>query len=598
VRPPANGAATGQPGGGPPRPNIVVFYLDDVGAHDNRLWNDPDRTPAIAHTFVENGVYFPNAIGEDPLCCPGRGNLLTGLHTHNNGVVENNGHLFNPHVTIGSALQGVGYETLYMGKYFNFVERFTEAEWTQHTADWDHIQATHGYTDKVRTENGWKTYPNEHPTVFIAEQTAQYIRETDSNKPVFAVVAPFNLHAPNKPVPQPQSRLDKCDGIGAWKPPNYNEADVSDKPSYVRKRKLLTATNGYSMRAHCESMFGVDDMVQTVIDALEDEGRLDNTLLVFTADNGMAWGAHRLPRKSSPYSTPVPLFLSWPARWGAGARTENEIVSSIDLAPTFCQYAGCTLSNYATGQSQPDGVSYAGILDGTVNNLARDAVLETLARPVSVVPVWYGLRTTAANPLGLWHYVAYKNGERELYDLESDPYEMQNVVSDSANSAVVVALHQRLDQLLREGRVNRPDASLSPPKFKTIFQGYNVFDSAPATRQTLLVKGNQVASYNVTATIENNAGDTDSYVVKATLAGNAMINVRFLVSGNDVTSAVLGTGYSLGNIVRDNWKTMRIEFTVQSGTPANATRDVTLTVTSQSVANRDDVVVAKFKKAK
>src|SRR6187402_2509060 len=78
------------------RPNIVMFYLDDLSPHDARLWSNPALTPNLYHYFVEHGIRFTNAIGESPLCCPGRASLLTGLHTHNNGVFRNNIHFLHP----------------------------------------------------------------------------------------------------------------------------------------------------------------------------------------------------------------------------------------------------------------------------------------------------------------------------------------------------------------------------------------------------------------------------------------------------------------------------------------------------------------------
>src|SRR5688572_15967306 len=87
------------------RPNIVMFYIDDAAPHDGRLWTDPQRTPAIHDTFVAHGIDFTNAFGEDPLCCPARGSILTGLHTHNNGVDLNDGRLFSAEETLPGELK-------------------------------------------------------------------------------------------------------------------------------------------------------------------------------------------------------------------------------------------------------------------------------------------------------------------------------------------------------------------------------------------------------------------------------------------------------------------------------------------------------------
>ena len=99
------GAVAGEPEG---PPNIVMIYMDDVSAMKGaakRLWDDPAITPTITNTFVKHGIEFTNAIGETPLCCPGRGSLLTGQHTINHGVLRNEGQLFNPGEHIGKALK-------------------------------------------------------------------------------------------------------------------------------------------------------------------------------------------------------------------------------------------------------------------------------------------------------------------------------------------------------------------------------------------------------------------------------------------------------------------------------------------------------------
>ncbi len=189
-------------------------------------------------------------------------------------------------------------------------------------------------------------------------------------------------------------------------------------------------------------------------DELQAEGRLDNTLLVFSTDNGMAWGQHRMSLKELPYATHVPLYMAWPARWGSRPRTVDEYTSNIDMAPTFCDAGGCALGPYPTGQSGPDGVSLLPLLDGRVPNLGRDALLETEWRKHP----WAAVRTTNLNPLGLWHYVEYQSGFRELYNLapDADPWEMDNVAYDPDHAGLISQLHVRLIELLAEGRVDTP----------------------------------------------------------------------------------------------------------------------------------------------
>jgi len=198
----------------------------------------------------------------------------------------------------------------------------------------------------------------------------------------------------------------------------------------------------------------VDRAIGEVLDELRAENRLDNTLLMFTADNGMTWGQHRLGEtKEWPYATPLPLYVRWPAaHWGDTPQTVSEVVSDIDYAPTFCALAGpaCVLGPFNRGSTGPDGVSLVGLLNGDATNLGRDAVLEeSFSSPENS---WSGLRTTELfDPDARWHYVEYANGERELYDSVNDPWELQNLAGDAAYDDLMATLHARLAQLRVEG---------------------------------------------------------------------------------------------------------------------------------------------------
>ena len=439
------------------RPNIVVFYVDDVSPHDGRLWNSSTRTPSIHRNFVSRGLRVKHAIAENPLCCPARANLLTGLHTHNNGVAGNDGSKFDPSVHIGRRLREVGYASMFIGKYLNRVDQFTSSQWKAHAAGWTHldvINAINGrfYNYRLFTKNGPISYgsePSDHSTQMVADRAVRRFRQVPADKPIFAILAMYNLHAPNTPMPRFRGS-SLCSDMPPWKPPSYNEADVSDKPAWVRKRTLQPYTNGWPMVRNCEGMLGIDWVVKKVIGELRAQGRLENTLLVFTGDNGMGWGEHRLPKKRSPYSTPVPLFLSWSARWGSAGRVVREHVSNIDLAPTFCAVGGCRMGPFPNGQSRADGVNILPLLDGKIANLGRDAILERGRAANGAVP-WTALRTTSLHGAGLWHYVEYRTGERELYDLRRDPWELQNLAADPSLRTLRSSLAQRLAELRREG---------------------------------------------------------------------------------------------------------------------------------------------------
>lgn len=588
----------------PAKPNIVVFYLDDLSPHDGRLWNDPTITPNIHELFVAHGVQFENAIGETPLCCPGRGSVLTGLHTHNHGVTVNDARLFNPGEHLGSALKQAGYETMMIGKYFNWAERLTDAQWQQHAAGWSQLDVfmndpglsglNYFYDYTLFTKQGPVPYSDVHSTRMIAQRAVSRMREAPAAKPIFELLSIFNTHAPNLPLPE-FATDPRCDSMAPWNPPNYNEADLSDKPVYMQSFPLMPNPDGWPMVDHCRAMIGVDWLVGQVVDELRAEGRFDNTMFVFTADNGMGWGEHRWDKKRMPYTTPVPLYMNWPARWGNEHRVIDDGTSNIDLAPTFCAYAGCTLGPFPGGQTAPDGISLAPLLDGSVGGLTRDALLESSYGSRS----WYAVRTTTASPLGLWHYIVQPTGFEELYDLSADPWELQNRASDPTLDEIRGQLGARLTQLQQEGRVSngpRPDGSvgLTPDG---PFKGVNVYATAPKETQTeRIIDVLKYSTHDFLVRIANHGPDTATFTLQGASSGSSRISVRYLIRDFDVTSQMTAGTLSFDNISPGTALTLTVRMIVGKA-PLGAKRSAVITAKSTVGVTRLDVVRAVIVRA-
>jgi arylsulfatase A-like enzyme len=609
---PDGGTAPGIAGGGPltdwpqldvpgAQPNIVVFYLDDTNPAEGRLWNYPARTPAIHDLFLERGVNFPNAIGETALCCPGRASLLTGLHTHNHGVTYNNVRLFNPAEHVGREMKRAGYDTFWIGKYMNHPNRLSAADWSRHGAGWTQLDvfrnapdahAHYYYYYDLFTKQGNVHYGKYHSTRMISDRAVLRMRQSSPETPLFMVLSIYNTHGPN--IPMPEFRNDpRCAAVAPWKPPNYNEADVSDKPGFVRSLPLLSNRDGWPMKTMCEEMLGVDWLIKRVTDELAAEGRLDNTLLVFTADNGMAWGQHRLGQvKQSPYAEPVPLYMSWPARWGSAPRTIDDIAVNIDLAPTFCDLGGCTLGPYPGGQAHADGVSLLPLLDGTAESTGRDAVLGASysKRPYT------GLRTTPSNPLGRWHYIEYKDGFRELYDLANDPWELDNLAYEASTASLRSQLAARLAQLRREGR-----GAAKPPRAdgtiafagSTSFVGNNIYSATAIPDQTRKRSGvSRGSRIDYLVRVQNDGELTGSFNVYAESSGSATMSVRYLYGGKDVTAAVTSGSFTIANLAPTTKATLTVRITVGSTAPLGAKRTVLVRFAAVDNPTQVDVVRA------
>ena len=397
----------------PARPNILFVLLDDLPALDDRLWQS---LPVVREVFLQHGARFTNAYGETPLCCPGRAGWLTGLHTLNHGVDDNDARLFDPVMTIATQLDGVGYHTLYAGKYFNGYPRIARRV----PPGWDHFHGFapgyYGYkvwNDGERERRGAR--PHDYSTDVVREKLVTDLRAAPADRPVFVFASFGAPHAPYVAARR-HAADERCREL-VWAPPGFNENDVSHEPVYVAGRSLLVVGR-YDLVDECRMLLSVDEAIGAFRDELEAQGRWDDTLVVVTSDNGMNAGAHRLYGKATPYATQVPLLMHWPAGLGAASREVDHLVSNIDLAPTLCELTGCTLGPYPNGQQTPDGTSYAGLLNGVGSLPERDAILE--AMPLAWAgPPWFALRTSAGSSWGglgcdtaaesgcLWHYVEY-----------------------------------------------------------------------------------------------------------------------------------------------------------------------------------------------
>ncbi len=428
------------------RPDIVMVVLDDVVAGSMpRLLA---RLPSMRERFVETGIRFTSAIGETPMCCPGRAGLLTGQHTHNHGVFRNNASRFDPTVTLATVLDDRGYYTALAGKYFNRMFGLKDKT----PPGWDHIAGfSGGYYEYLMwvdgVAEGHHSLESDHSVDVSTGHAVDFIEQAPADQPLFLWYSPYAVHGEDGWYPKPAPRhIDdpRCDGVANWKPPNYAESDLSDKPAWIRARGPMGVfPTGWPMEPMCDTLLSVDEGFAAIEDALAPRGRLDDTIWVLVADNGMTYGQHSLTGKLVPYATPIPLYVSWPAGRGETQRTEDLLVSNIDIAPTLAALAGATMPD-------ADGLDWSPLLRDQPVDLGRGEVLESLPATLASqrdLPTWWGIRTADKR----WHYIEWSTGERELYDLTSDPWELTSRDRDSAYARYIPGLSARLHALMPDG---------------------------------------------------------------------------------------------------------------------------------------------------
>jgi N-acetylglucosamine-6-sulfatase len=438
------------------RPNVVVVMTDDQTASSVK------RMPRTQALLAEAGTTFANSYVNFPLCCPARATFLTGQYAHNHGVLDNTppaGGFGKFHAGYGDNnlatwLQAAGYTNGYVGKYMpgygNPDPTLVPAGWDDWYAALPSGQEVYDYSlnengtvvDYGHTEQDFKQ------DVITAKAVDFIATNASTAEPFFLTVgytaphrglpdpnplAPSDCEDAAKPAPRHATAFDS---EPLPSPPSLNEADVSDKPPSIQGLPLLDdgdlARVTRRHRCQLESLLSVDEGVADIVAALEAGGELDQTLIVFTSDNGFFLGEHRIPGgKIRHYeeSSRVPLIIRG-AGFPAGA-TERTATVNADWTATILDAADVEPGMPA------DGVSLLPIASDGVPELEREILIESQE--------YRAIRTSR------YVYVEHVSGEdagfEELYDLHADPYELESLHGDPAYDALESSLRDRLSEL-------------------------------------------------------------------------------------------------------------------------------------------------------
>ncbi len=424
-----------------PRPNVIVIVTDDQP--DDSIPNPYEVMPFLQRRALDprdHWIVFENGYVNTPLCCPSRATMLTGRFSHHTGVRDNeDAHLFDEGSTLATWLHDAGYHTGLVGKYLNLYpfgrSAFVPAGWDRWWGrehgpgmslyydysmfEQDHV-VRHGHTDA------------DYATDVLADQATEFVREAPADRPYFLWFAPTAPHPPWVAAPRDEGAFS---GLAVTTPPSVGEPDVSDKPAWVRGLAPMGDARLSAQREHRRdsyaALLAVDDAIRRIMNAVRARGDLARTVVVFTSDNGLAFGEHRWTKKSCPYQAclGVPFMIRMP---GASHRTERAIVSAADIAPTIAELAG------ASTPTAFDGVSLVPLLlTGSREGLPGEVFAEWVGD--RAIPAWWEVRTRR------FAYIELGTGERELYALRDDPDELVNVVDAPTFEADVSRLAATLE---------------------------------------------------------------------------------------------------------------------------------------------------------
>lgn len=433
-------------------PNIIFILTDDL---DNA---GVEYMPQVKSLLMDQGVSFSNYFVNISLCCPSRTTILRGQYAHNTGLFTNyqrDGsfiYLYKHKLeksTIATWLKKKDYRTAYIGKYLNAYPR--QAPKNYIPPGWDEWHSPindSGYLEYNYTlnENGkfisYGVKPEDYSADLYTKKAQQFITDATKDKqPFFLYLSYFAPHQPAVAAPRHQNLFKEKI---APRLPSFNEADVKDKPEYIRNLPLLDQIQQDKIdrlyRRRLRSLQAVDEGVANILKTLQANQQLDNTYIIFTSDNGFHLGQHRLPpSKETAYEEDIhlPLYVRGPNI--LPGQIIKQIVGNVDIAPTIAELAGAKIPKFVDGRS-------------LVGLLHRNLPIPISWREVyllqhrwnrqkhSIIPDYAGLRTNNCT------YVEYKNGERELYDLNQDPYQINNL-ANKIDPQVIKKYAQRLKRL-------------------------------------------------------------------------------------------------------------------------------------------------------
>jgi N-acetylglucosamine-6-sulfatase len=424
------------------RHNIVFILTDDLDT------GSISAMAGLRAQLMEQGTTFNNAFATDPICCPSRATFLRGQYSHNTGIQGNSapegGHakfqrLELDHSTVATWLDGAGYDTVYLGKYMNGYgsgTHYVPPGWDRWFGWLGHYHSPGG--DYSLNENRRIKHYNLdriHDTDLLKEKAVNFIKGHRNTGPFFMYVAP---NAPHTPAYVPKRHEGMFSGRSLPRPPSFNEQDISDKPEIVRRPKLShkkIKELGDRYRKRLASLQSVDDMIVQLIATLRETNQLDNTYVIFASDNGYLFGEHRRTEKVLAYeeSIRIPFVVRGPR---VAQQRLDHLVTNNDFAPTVAELAGVEPPSFV------DGKSFAGLLGSgekpTVGEWRTGFLVEHLT------PTYQAVRTNQHT------YVEWAVGAEELYDLQQDPYQLNNALppgSPPPSSGLVESLKSQLDAL-------------------------------------------------------------------------------------------------------------------------------------------------------
>lgn len=441
------------------QPDIVFILVDDLRWDALSFKNHPYvKTPQIDR-LRQLGTSFRNAFVTTSICCPSRATFLTGVYANQHGVIDNETSEYNPDITppLTKYLQDAGYRTAMLGKW-HMGQNARPRRYFDH---WVSFKGQGKYQDPQFNINGKLVKEKGYTTDVLNDKAIKFIGRQPKNRPYFLMLSHKAVHQPFTPAPRHAEAFGPDDIIKA---PSSFATDMKNKPLWQRRQLVRDVRWDWRTRDvesetvpdtiplgpwqgdervinQYRCLVSVDDGVGRIVEALQQRGTLDNTLIIFTSDNGYFHWEHRRFDKRLAYeeSLRIPMVMVHPGKIKPES-TVTQMVSNLDFAPTVLSCAGLPVPEQMQGRNMTQ------LFEGNATNEAKqpdwpnELFYEYWVDLVHEIPTMTALRTERHK---LIRFPELDDLD-ELYDLESDPNEMTNLAVDPQHSELLDRMQQRL----------------------------------------------------------------------------------------------------------------------------------------------------------
>jgi len=446
------------------RPNIVFILIDDLRWDELGCVGHPYLQTPYIDRIAKEGALFRNAFMTTPLCSPSRASFLTGQYAHTHGITDNVDRAAASHqlVTFPALLHRSEYETAFIGKWHMGNDDTPRPGFDR----WVSFKGQGTYINPEINEDGKMVNRSGYTTDILSGYAVEFIRQKH-DKPYLVYLAhkavhpevtqnndgSINLGDAERFLPA-ERHQNAYVGVKIPRRPSYGRSPEG-KPALQRQIGNLpplgdrTVTPDESILGRQRTLLAIDDGVGEILKALKETGQLDNTIIVFTSDNGYFYGEHGLNaerRLAYEESIRMPLLLRYPKLIKPGM-VRDEFALNIDLAPTLLSLAAVPVP------TEMQGRSLVPLLKGEHPEWRKSFLIEYYSDKVFPRISQMGYKAVRSDR---WKYIHYLElqGMDELYDLKADPYELHNQISSKRSSAVLLQVKNEMKRLLKESGVS------------------------------------------------------------------------------------------------------------------------------------------------